>query len=168
MKLRTIGIIMNGVTGRMGTNQHLVRSIVAIRNQGGIVLPDGTALMPDPILVGRNEAKLEQLAEAYGNLRFSTDLIACLADQNDTIYFDAQTTQRRVPDVTAAIEAGKHVYCEKPVSETVGEALELARLANEHGVKHGVVQDKLFLPGIMKLKRLIASGFFGRVLSVRG
>ena len=159
---------MNGVTGRMGTNQHLVRSILAIRKQGGVALSDGATLMPDPILVGRNESKLQQLAEAHGVARWSTDLAACLANPDDTIYFDAQTTQRRVADVSTAIRAGKHVYCEKPVSETVGEALELARLATEFGVKHGVVQDKLFLPGIMKLKRLIASGFFGRILSVRG
>jgi predicted dehydrogenase len=168
MKQQSIGIIMNGVTGRMGTNQHLVRSIVAIRKQGGVALPDGSTLMPDPILVGRNEAKLEQLATAHGISRWSTDLNACLADPLNVIYFDAQTTQRRVADVTKAIHAGKHVYCEKPISESVGEALDLARLANQHGVKHGVVQDKLFLPGIMKLKRLIASGFFGRILSVRG
>jgi predicted dehydrogenase len=168
MKQQTIGIIMNGVTGRMGTNQHLVRSIVAIRKQGGVALPDGSTLMPDPILVGRNEDKLRHLAEAHGIARWSTDLAACLANPDDTIYFDAQTTQRRVADVSTAIRAGKHVYCEKPISETMSEALELARLAAERGVKHGVVQDKLFLPGIMKLKRLIASGFFGRIFSVRG
>jgi predicted dehydrogenase len=168
MRQQKIGIIMNGVTGRMGTNQHLVRSIVAIRKQGGVLLPDGTALMPEPVLVGRNEAKLRQLADAHGILRVSTDLAACIAEPDNAIYFDAQTTQRRVADVTTAIRAGKHVYCEKPISETLGEALELARLAKEYGVKHGVVQDKLFLPGIMKLKRLIASGFFGRILSVRG
>jgi predicted dehydrogenase len=168
MKQHPIGIIMNGVTGRMGTNQHLVRSIVAIRNQGGIPLPDGTTLMPDPVLVGRNEDKLNALASAHGITRWTTKLNDALADPQNTVYFDAQTTQRRVADVTAAIHAGKHIYCEKPISETVGEALELARLANERGVKHGVVQDKLFLPGIMKLKRLIASGFFGRILSVRG
>jgi predicted dehydrogenase len=168
MKQKPIGIIMNGVTGRMGTNQHLVRSIVAIRNEGGIPLPDGTSLMPDPVLVGRNEDKLNLLANTHGITRWTTDLGTALADPQNTVYFDAQTTQRRVADVTRAIHAGKHVYCEKPISETVGEALELARLANEKGVKHGVVQDKLFLPGIMKLKRLIASGFFGRILSVRG
>ncbi len=168
MKKKQIGVIMNGVTGRMGTNQHLVRSIVAIRNQGGVVLPDGTALMPDPVLVGRNEDKLSLLAATHGITRWTTDLESCFADPQNTVYFDAQTTQRRVADVTRAILAGRHVYCEKPISESVGEALELARLANQHGVKHGVVQDKLFLPGIMKLKRLIASGFFGRILSVRG
>jgi predicted dehydrogenase len=168
MKQKPIGIIMNGVTGRMGTNQHLVRSIVAMRNEGGIPLPDGTSLMPDPVLVGRNEDKLNLLANTHGITRWTTDLAAALADPQNTVYFDAQTTQRRVADVTRAIHAGKHVYCEKPISETVGEALELARLAREKGVKHGVVQDKLFLPGILKLKRLIASGFFGRIFSVRG
>jgi predicted dehydrogenase len=165
---KTIGIIMNGVTGRMGTNQHLVRSILAIRKQGGLTLEDGTTLWPDPVLVGRNKAKLEQLAAAHGVSRWSTDLDACLADPTSTIYFDAQTTSQRVPAVRAAILAGKHVYCEKPVADTLADALELAKLAQQRGVKHGVVQDKLFLPGIRKLKRLVDTGFFGRILSVRG
>ncbi len=168
MATERIGIIMNGVTGRMGTNQHLVRSILAIRDQGGLRLPNGDLLLPDPILVGRNEWKLRTLAEAHGLERWSTDLSACLANAKDTIYFDAQTTGRRADAVRAAIEAGKHIYCEKPLSTDTESALELARLARERGVKNGVVQDKLFLPGIRKLKRLIDSGFFGRILSVRG
>jgi len=165
---RTIGVIMNGVTGRMGTNQHLIRSILAIRAQGGVRCSDGDTIMPDPILVGRNAARVGALAAAHGITRWSTDPAACLADPANEIYFDAQTTARRVAGVTAAIAAGKHVYCEKPISESVSEALELARLAHAAGVKHGVVQDKLFLPGMLKLKRLIDSGFFGRILSVRG
>jgi predicted dehydrogenase len=120
------------------------------------------------VLVGRNEAKLQQLAAAYGLSRWSTDLDACLADPASTIYFDAQTTSQRVPAVRAAILAGKHVYCEKPVADSLADALELANLAQKRGVKHGVVQDKLFLPGIRKLKRLVDTGFFGRILSVRG
>ncbi|HEU5086289.1 MAG TPA: Gfo/Idh/MocA family oxidoreductase, partial [Roseiflexaceae bacterium] len=168
MATRSIGIIMNGVTGRMGTNQHLARSIVAIRKQGGLALQNGDRLMPEPILVGRNEQKLRALAEQYGIERWSTDLAACLANPDDTIYFDAQTTQRRAECVRAAIAAGKHIYCEKPIAESLEEALELARLARDAGVKNGVVQDKLFLPGMLKLKRLIDSGFFGRILSVRG
>jgi predicted dehydrogenase len=159
---------MNGVTGRMGTNQHLIRSIVAIREQGGIVLSNGEVLMPDPILVGRNEHKLRALAEAHNIERWSTDLAACLANPDDEIYFDAQATTLRVESVKAAIRAGKHIYCEKPTATTSAEALELARLATEAGVKNGVVQDKLFLPGLLKLKRVIDSGFFGRILSVRG
>jgi predicted dehydrogenase len=165
---KNIGIIMNGVTGRMGTNQHLVRSILAIQQQGGILLPDGSRLWPDPILVGRNEAKLRELAAAHGVTRFSTDLAACLADPANSIYFDAQTTSHRAPALQAAILAGKHVYCEKPVADSVETAINLAKLAAKHRVKHGVVQDKLFLPGIRKLKRLIDGGFFGRIFSVRG
>jgi predicted dehydrogenase len=159
---------MNGVTGRMGTNQHLVRSILAIREQGGLLMPDGTRLWPDPILVGRNQAKLRELAAEHGISRFSTDLAACLADPANSIYFDAQTTSQRATAVRAAILAGKHVYCEKPVADTLADAIALAKLARERGVRHGVVQDKLFLPGIRKLKRLIDGGFFGRIFSVRG
>ena len=168
MSVRSIGVIMNGVTGRMGTNQHLVRSILAIRAQGGVALSNGDRLMPEPILVGRNERKLQALAAAHGVERWTTDLDRCLADSDASIYFDAQTTAQRGPSVRAAIAAGKHIYCEKPSATTVDEALELARLAAARGVKHGVVQDKLFLPGLLKLKRLIDSGFFGRILSVRG
>ena len=168
MSTRTIGIIMNGVTGRMGTNQHLIRSILAIREQGGLRLKNGDMLLPDPILVGRNEAKLSALAKAHGITRWSTDLDRCLADPNDTIYFDAQTTLLRANCVRAAIAAGKHIYCEKPVADTLEATLELAQLARQAGVKNGVVQDKLFLPGLLKLKRLIDGGFFGRILSVRG
>jgi predicted dehydrogenase len=167
MAVHSIGIIMNGVTGRMGTNQHLVRSIVAIREQGGVKLASGDTIMPDPILVGRNETKLESLAKANGVTRWSTDLEACLQDSYNHIYFDSQLTQLRVESVKQAIAAGKHIYCEKPTAETVADALELARLAKAKGVKNGVVQDKLFLPGLIKLKRLIDSGYFGRILSVR-
>lgn len=166
MAVINIGIIMNGVTGRMGTNQHLVRSIVAIRNQGGVQVGDDV-LMPDPILVGRNEAKLQSLAEAHGLTRWSTDLEACLADAYNVIYFDSQTTVRRAEAIKQAIAAGKHIYCEKPTATSVEGSLELARLARAAGVKNGVVQDKLFLPGMLKLKRLVDSGFFGKILSVR-
>jgi len=168
MALQKLGIIMNGVTGRMGTNQHLIRSIVAIRQQGGVPLPDGDALFPDPILVGRSEHKLQALAQKHGIERWSTNLEQCLADPRDTIYFDAQTTTRRAAGVRAAIAAGKHVYCEKPIATDVETALDLARRARGAGVKNGVVQDKLWLPGLLKLKRLIDGGFFGRILSVRG
>ena len=163
-----IGIVMNGVTGRMGLNQHLIRSIVAIRRQGGVPMPDGSRLMPDPILVGRDERKLKALAATHGIERYTTDLEKALANTGDTVYFDATLTQLRAPNVRRAIERGKHVYCEKPLSVSTEEALDLARLADAAGVKHGVVQDKLFLPGIRKLKRLVDAGFFGRILSVRG
>jgi predicted dehydrogenase len=162
-----LGIIMNGVTGRMGTNQHLIRSIVAIRKQGGVALPNGDVIMPDPILVGRSESKLRALAEAHGLSRVSTDLDECLADPYNVIYFDSQTTVLRAAALKKAIQAGKHIYTEKPIAETLEEATQLARLAREAGIKNGVVQDKLFLPGLIKLKRLIDSGFFGKILSVR-
>jgi predicted dehydrogenase len=168
MALHKVGIIMNGVTGRMGTNQHLIRSIVALRAQGGLDLGNGDALYPEPILVGRNAARLKALAEAHGLARTSTDLGKCLASAQDSIYFDAQTTGRRAEAVYAAIAAGKHIYCEKPIAPDLATALEMTRLARRRGVKNGVVQDKLFLPGIRKLKRLVESGFFGRILSVRG
>ncbi|SFS69017.1 Gfo/Idh/MocA family protein [Paenibacillus sp. BC26] len=167
MTTHTIGIIMNGVTGRMGTNQHLIRSILAIRNQGGVQLANGDTIMPDPILVGRQAHKLQALAQKHGVEKWSTDLSACLADSNCSIYFDAQTTNRRAESMKQAIAAGKHIYCEKPTADSLEQSLALARLAREAGVKNGVVQDKLFLPGLLKLKRLVDSGYFGRILSVR-
>ena len=151
----------------MGLNQHLIRSILAIRKQGGIPLPDGSALLPDPILVGRSAQKLRDIAQEHGLSRWSTNLAECLANPEDVIYFDAQTTAMRAQSVEQAIKAGKHVYCEKPLAASTEEALRLARLATEAGVKQGVVQDKLFLPGIRKLRRLVDGGFFGRILSVR-
>ena len=168
MASRRIGIIMHGITGRMGYNQHLVRSIVAIRDQGGVALSNGDRAMPDPILVGRNLEKVSALAERHGIQRVAKDVESALANPEDTIFFDAGSTQMRVPLLTRAIEAGKHVYCEKPLSETLEESLSLARLARARGVKSGVVQDKLYLPGLRKLRMLKDAGFFGRMLSVRG
>jgi len=168
MAERRIGIIMNGVTGRMGMNQHLIRSIAAIRAAGGLSLADGDTLMPDPILVGRNAAKLEALGRAHGVNRWTTDLDAALADPADEIFFDAATTQLRAGLIRRAIEAGKHVYTEKPTADSLEDAVAVARLAKQRGIKHGVVQDKLFLPGLRKLKLCIDSGFIGKLLSVRG
>jgi predicted dehydrogenase len=168
MSEKRIGITMHGVTGRMGTNQHLVRSILEIRKQGGVPLANGTRLMPDPILVGRNAAKVEQLARMHGIERWTTDVDRALADPRDEIFFDAASTQLRPEFLQRAIAAGKHVYCEKPVASTLVEALNLYRAAQKAGVKHGVVQDKLWVPGVRKLKLLVDSGFFGRILSVRG
>jgi predicted dehydrogenase len=167
-KIHKLGIIMNGVTGRMGTNQHLLRSMVAIRDQGGVRIGPGEYIMPDPILVGRNAAKLEGLCRRSGFNRMTTNLDEALADDHNTIYFDAQITGRRHASVKKAIEAGKHIYCEKPTGVSTAEALDLYRLAQKAGVKHGVVQDKLWLPGLLKLRRLMENGFFGRILSVRG
>lgn len=168
MKEHKIGIIMNGVTGRMGTNQHLLRSIAAIIKQGGVKLNPGEIIMPDPILVGRDENKLRALCEQSGVTKMTTRLEEVLSDPYYTIYFDAQTTTRRAEAVSKAIAAGKHIYCEKPIAMDTAEALELHRLCKEAGLKNGVVQDKLWLPGIIKLKRLIQQGFFGQILSVRG
>jgi predicted dehydrogenase len=163
-----VGIVMNGVTGRMGANQHLARSIVAIRAQGGVPLPDGRSIWPDPILLGRSPEKLRRLAAEHGLERWSTSLEECLADPDHTVYFDAQTTQLRAAALRKAIAAGKHIYCEKPTATDLATALELARLAGEAGIRHGVVQDKLFLPGLIKLRSLVEAGFFGRILSVHG
>src|SRR5918998_832806 len=168
MAERRIGIIMNGVTGRMGTNQHLVRSIAAIRADGGVALADGDRLMPDPVLVGRNRDRLQALARANGVERISTDLDACLADPRDELFFDGATTQMRAGLIRRAIAAGKHVYTEKPTADSLADALDVARLAKRAGVKHGVVQDKLFLPGLRKLKMVIGSGFLGRICAVKG
>ena len=163
-----VGIIMNGVTGRMGTNQHLVRSILAIRDSGGIRTSDGDTIVPEPVLLGRNPAKLKALDATYGPLKWTTDLDALLADESLTVYFDALSTSLRPANVKKAIAAGKHVYCEKPTALSARDAYELYTLARDAGVKHGVVQDKLWLPGLVKLKTLIDDDFFGRILSVRG
>jgi predicted dehydrogenase len=167
MSTQRLGIIMHGVTGRMGMNQHLIRSIVAIRNQGGVTLSNGDKVMPDPILIGRNAEKIEALAKANGITRFGTDLDKALANKDDTVFFDAGTTQMRPTLLAKAIQAGKHVYCEKPIATNLNEAVEIARLAEKSGVKHGAVQDKLFLPGLRKLDMLRKAGFFGKMLSVR-
>lgn len=163
-----IGIIMHGVTGRMGYNQHLVRSILAIRDQGGILLKNGDRLVVDPIIVGRDRDKIEALAKKHNIARWGTDLGAALANPEDSIFFDAGTTLMRAGLLERALAAGKHVYCEKPTSDDLEVAVNLAKTARASGLKHGVVQDKLFLPGLMKLKMLRDSGFFGKMLSVRG
>ena len=167
-KVHSIGIIMNGVTGRMGLNQHLRRSVYAIMQQGGLKLNDSETIMPRPLLVGRNATKLAAIAKECGGLPFSTDLDAALSDQSYSIYFDAQTTDRRAEAVRKAVGAGKNIYCEKPIADSVQTALDLYRIAKAAGVKHGVVQDKLWLPGMLKLQTLRELGFFGRMFSVRG
>jgi predicted dehydrogenase len=168
MSVRTIGVVMNGVTGRMGYRQHLVRSVLAINEQGGVTLSDGGRVKIKPVLVGRNADKLADIAAKHGISDFTTELDSALADDDNLIYFDAQVTSARVKAVLKAIEAGKHIYAEKPTAESTQEAMALAEAAAAKGVKNGVVQDKLFLPGLLKLKRLIDGGFFGRILSVRG
>jgi len=167
MKVHKIGIIMNGVTGRMGRIQHLERSIKAIQEDGGVKLNDETIIYPDPILVGRNENKLSDLCKNAKVENYSTDLDGCLSDPYYKIYFDSQITSMRTASVKKAIKAKKDIYCEKPLAENLIEAKELYNLAEEAGIKHGIVQDKLWLPGIVKLKKLINNGFFGKILSVR-
>jgi predicted dehydrogenase len=167
-KISKLGIILNGVTGRMGTNQHLMRSIASIIKQGGVKLNNGDMIMPDPVLIGRNREKLQKISEESGVKKISTDLTEMLADKQYHVYFDAQSTGRRVEAVKLAIAAGKHIYCEKPVASSTNEALELYRLASKNGLKNGVVQDKLWLPGMVKLKKLIDSGALGRIFSVKG
>ncbi|MFN6016527.1 MAG: Gfo/Idh/MocA family protein [Verrucomicrobiota bacterium] len=168
MKKHKVGIIMNGVTGRMGTNQHYIRSILAIRKQGGLKVSDSEVIWPEPVLVGRSEAKLAQLAAMDEGVRWTTDLDAELAKPENLIYFDSQTTGRRAGAVKKAIAAGKHVYCEKPTAVSSADALDLYNVATKAGVKNGVVQDKLWLPGMRKIQRLKEQGFFGKILSVRG
>lgn len=168
IKVHTVGIIMNGVTGRMGTNQHLLRSILAIIEQGGIGIADSEVIMPNPILVGRNPAKLEKLSRTSGVETWTTNLENALSDTAYPVYFDSQTTSMRVNSVKKAIAAGKHIYCEKPTATTTEEAYHLYRLAAKSNLKNGVVQDKLWLPGMKKLVCLIEKGSLGQILSVRG
>ena len=168
MSVHTQRIIMNGITGRMGYRQHLVRSILAIRDEGGIELPDGSRLQVEPVLVGRNHDKLAELAARHDIAEFTTDLDGALSDDTASIYFDAQVTSERKKAILKALAAGKHVYTEKPLAETVEEGLEIAEAGAASGTVNGVVHDKIYLPGLIKLKRLVDGGFFGRILSVRG
>jgi predicted dehydrogenase len=165
---RRVRIAMNGVTGRMGYRQHLTRSILQIREQGGVLLPDGTRLDVEPVLVGRNEDRLREIAQRHRLEHWTTDLSAVLDDPSIDVYFDAQVTAQRPAAVKNAIAAGKHVFTEKPTAPTLAEAVELASLAREAGIVAGVVHDKIYLPGLVKLRRLVDEGFFGRVLSLRG
>jgi predicted dehydrogenase len=175
MTTRRIGIILNGVTGRMGTNQHLIRSICAIMKQGGVRVSPELVLMPDPLLTGRNADKLKEVADramretGVGPLRYTTELQGALdGKQGDyEVFFDASGTLQRARFVEMAAKAKKAIYCEKPTAVTTAEALRLAKLCEDAGVKNGVVQDKLWLPGLRRLKQLIDQGFFGRILSVR-
>ena len=159
---------MNGVTGRMGTNQHLARSIKAIQDQGGVELANGDCVMPDPILVGRNQNKLKALASDYGVERWSTDLDEALSNEEDRLFFDAALTSHRADLLKKAMDAGKDIYCEKPIAENLDDAMSVVRYAEKTGSINGVVHDKLSLPGLLKLAHLVETDFFGRILSVRG
>jgi predicted dehydrogenase len=166
MAARKLGIIIEGATGRLGATQHL-RAVVAMATEGGVTLANGDRVVPEPVLLGRNPEKLAALAVANGGLKWSTDRDACLADPGITIYFDATATGGRAARIRAVLDAGKHVYVEKPLAETLADALDVARHAERAGLKNGVVQDKLFLPGLTKLRKLYETDFFGRVLSIR-
>src|SRR5258706_15033316 len=123
MAARTLGLIMNGVSGRMGVNQHLIRSVSAIRKQGGVESSDGSRVMRDPVLVGRSADKVKALAEQHGGLRWTTDLDAEIANPKNDIFFDTATTQLRPTLLEKAIAAGKHVYCEKPIATNLAEEI---------------------------------------------
>ncbi len=166
-KTHNLGIILNGVTGRMGKNQHLLRSILPIIQQGGLKINDNEIIMPRLILVGRNASKLKQLSQETGVSEWSADLDSILGSSDYSVYFDAQVTEMRYESLKKAISAGKHIYCEKPVAMSSAQSMELFHLASAAGIKHGVVQDKLWLPGLVKLKKLIDQGFFGKILSVK-
>jgi predicted dehydrogenase len=167
MAIKTLRIAMEGVTGRLGTNQHLVRSLLAIRNEGGLPLKDGDRLMPEPVLLGRNPDKLAALSAAHGNLKWSADAAATLADKTIDIYFDVAATGGRIERMMRAIAAGKHVYTEKPVANSSAEAMQMVRAAKAAGLKAAAVQDKVYLPGFHKLRKVRDSGFLGRILSAR-
>src|SRR5213082_477896 len=158
MAKKAIGIVIEGATGRLGSTQHL-RSLMAISGEGGLSLANGDRLVPEPVLLGRNPEKLAALAERSGGLRWSTDRDACLADPAIDIYFDATATGGRPERARAAFAAGKHVYLEKPIAENFEDALSLARAAERAGRKGGVVQDKLFLPGLPRLRKLSGSNY---------
>ncbi len=166
MAMRTIRVILDGATGRLCTNQHL-RGLMAMRADGGVATASGERVLPEPVLLGRNPAKLAALAAANGGLAWSTDRDACLGDAANLIYFDAGATAGRAQRARAAIAAGKHVYLEKPVAETLEEAVDLVHLAARAEVRNGVVQDKLFLPGFAKMARVRQSGALGRILTAR-
>ncbi len=176
MEIKKLRIIMNGVTGRMGTNQHLERSITAIIEQGGVKVSNDLIIMPEVLLTGRSEYKLKALAEKYGPgaigkpYEYTTDLQGALDGKYGEfdIFFDASGTLQRADFIERAVKAGLAIYCEKPTAVETAEAVRLAKLVDDAGLKNGVVQDKLWLPGFRKIKMLKELGFFGKILSVRG
>lgn len=167
-KQRVLRIAMNGITGRMGYRQHLLRSILPLRDQGGLTMADGSRVTVEPILVGRNAEKVRELANKHNVEQWTTDLDSVINDPTVDIIFDASMTSLRAETLKKAMLAGKHIYTEKPTAETLEEAIELAQIAQDRGLTAGVVHDKLYLPGLVKLRRLVEEGFFGRILSLRG
>ncbi len=166
MAIRTIGIIVNGATGRIGSTQHLANGLIPIIEEGGLALGDDR-LVPRLLLVGRDPARLAAVARACNGADHTTDLAAALADPDYAIFFDAAATQQRVTALERAIAAGKHVYCEKPVAPTAAEGLALLDAARKRGLSHGAVEDKIDLPGLQKLAALTARGALGRIVGFR-
>lgn len=167
MATHRLGIVMHGVTGRMGLNQHLKRSVMPIRESGGVVLNNGDRVVPEPLLLGRNDAKLMSIAEDLGIDAYTTDYDSAIGSSEHALFFDAGTTVMRPELLDQALSKGKHLYCEKPVACSLASARKLCARADAADVKAGVVMDKLFLPGLIKLGQLKTQGFFGRILSVR-
>lgn len=166
MTVKEVGIIIHGATGRIGATQHLANALVPIRTEGGVISGTGR-IMPRLLLVGRNAARLDGIARHHGIAEWTTDMDAALAERDFSIFFDAAATRQRVPTLTRAIAAGKHIYSEKPVAPTVAEGLALLRAATARGLKTGAVEDKIYLPGLQKLRALATDGFFGRVTGFR-
>ena len=166
MTVKEIGIIVHGATGRIGATQHLANALAPIRAEGGLV-SGANRIMPRLLLAGRNATRLEEIARLHGGLEWTTDVDAALAKPAYSIFFDAAATEQRVAVLTKAIAAGKHIYSEKPAAPTVAEGLALLHAARARGLKTGVVEDKIYLPGLQKLRTLSADGFFGRVTGFR-
>lgn len=164
---RRIGIILNGATAQIAQLQHLGHVLVPIIDEGGLVLSNGDRAVPDILLVGRNETKLKQIAEKFGLEKWTTDLDAALANPDYQIYFDSSVTMGRETRLKKAIAAGKHIYTEKPIANSLEEARSVLKAAEDAGICHGVMSDKIFLPGLRKLKRLLESDFVGRIISVK-
>jgi predicted dehydrogenase len=166
MTTKTIGIIVNGATGRIGSTQHLANALVPISREGGLAVGDDR-VVPRPLLVGRDESRLAQIAAAHGLPEWSTDLDATLGDPGFTVFFDAAATHQRRQVLERAIAADKHIYTEKPVALTAVDGLALLAAVRARGLKHGAVEDKQHLPGLQKLSALARAGFFGRVVGFR-
>jgi predicted dehydrogenase len=164
---RCIGIILNGATSGIVHRQHLVHVLEPILREGGLPLSDGSRVVPDILMVGRDETKLQQVGEKFGLKNWTTDLDAAIANPDYTIFFDASVTAGREDRLKKAISAGKHIYTEKPIANSLEEARAVLKAAEDAGVCHGVMCDKIFLPGLLKLKRLLDSDFFGRVVSAK-
>lgn len=161
--MRELGIILHGATGGVCSFQHLRNALVPIIAEGGLDV-GGEKILPRLLLVGRNRERLARVAAENGGLEWTDDLSAALANADYPVFFEAAATHLRLDALRRAIAAGKHIYAEKPVAPTVREGVALLRAAQARGVKHGAVEDKLFLPGFRKLRQVVEDGFLGRVI----